>query len=90
MTNFTAIDFADLDHNLRADIDAPAAEFTAWEVDPEDKTVSNQCYHIVHHAGARRGGIVFVGSGSSGMTAWTDADTPQEVLERFLADEMIG
>lgn len=90
MTNLTSIDIADLDPALVADIDAPVNEFTAWEAPYEAATVANQHYEIVHHAASRRGGIVFVGSGSSGRTEWTDAETPEEVLARYLADEMIS
>lgn len=37
---------------------------------------------------ARRGGIVMVGSGSSGATAWTEAPDPAEVLRRTIIDGM--
>lgn len=90
MTNLTKIAVADVAADLREEIDTAHAEWTAWEAAYENATVANQRYQIVHHAGAQRGGIVFVGSGSSGITSWTDAKTPEEVFERFLADEMIG
>jgi hypothetical protein len=83
------INMTDLDKNLLADVDSVPG-YTAHEFDYEGATVSNQCWHVVHSADDRRGGIVFVGSGSSGYTAWTDAVTPEEVLERFLADEMVA
>lgn len=88
MTNLTQIAIADLDRNLRADIDAPEAEFTAWTAWMDGARVSNQSYDVIHHAEAQRGGIVMVGSGSSGVTFWTDAATPEEVLTRYLADDM--
>ena len=85
------IDIRTLDTNLLADMAGEnLSDYAAYEADDATATVSNQSYHIVFHAGARRGGIVFVGSGSNGVTSWTDAASPDEVLERYLADEMIG
>lgn len=85
------IDIRTLDTNLLADLAGEnLANYAAYEADDATATVSNQCYHIVFNASARRGGIVFVGSGSSGVTAWTDAASPDEVLARYLADAMIG
>ena len=37
-----------------------------------------------------RAGIVYVGSGSSGATSWTDASGPEDALRRYLEDEMVG
>lgn len=86
-----SIEMADLDRNLIADMDAPAAEWTAWEhvmVRSDGLVDSNRCLHILHHAQAQRAGIVLVGSGSSGITVWTDAATPGEALRRYLADDL--
>lgn len=81
------IDITTLDPALVADI-AGEDGFQAFEADHQGATVANQCYHVAFNAEASRGGIVFVGSGSSGDTHWTDAETPEEVLSRFLADDM--
>lgn len=86
----TRIEITDLDKNLIADLEGSTAGFEAFEADDPEATVSNQAYHIVFSADARRGGIVFVGSGSSGATSWTDAATAQEALDRYLADDMIN
>lgn len=86
----TQIEWNDLDRNLKADIDTPEPGWKFFTAPYEAATVPNQCYQIVYNADAQRGGIVFVGSGSSGLTHWTDAATPEEVLTRFLADDMIG
>lgn len=91
MANLISIDIADIDHNLRTDMDAPAAEWTAWgyvHMTPDGYVDGNRRLHILHHAEAQRGGIVMVGSGASGVTDWTDAATPDEVLERYLTDDM--
>ena len=93
MANLISIDIADLDRNLRADMDAPAAEWTAWEhvcIREDGYVDGNRRLHILHHAEAQRGGIVLVGSGANGVTEWTDAATPDEVLARYLADDMRG
>ena len=61
------IDIRTLDTNLLADMAGEnLSDYAAYEADDATATVSNQSYHIVFHAGARRGGIVFVGSGSNG------------------------
>ena len=91
----TTIDLADLDASLAADIAADtdetaATDWTAHEAEYEGATVSNQRWQIVHSATHHRGGIVFVGSGSSGHPMWTDADTPEQVLARHHADEMVN
>lgn len=86
--DLTENEMADLDASLRDDLDGSEEEFTAWTADCLNATVSNQCFHIVHHAEARRGGIVMVGSGSSGATAWTEAPDPAEVLRRTIIDGM--
>lgn len=91
MTDLNPLSLAYLDHNLRADMDAPDAEWTAWEhvlMRPDGYIDGNRRLHILHHAGSQRGGIVLVGSGSSGVTEWTDAVTPDEVLTRYIGDEM--
>ena len=85
MTN--QIDITTLNPALVADI-AGEEGFQAFRAEYEGATVENQCYHIAFNADAGRGGIVFVGSGSSGETFWTDAESPDEVLSRFLSDDM--
>ncbi len=83
----TPIDITTLDPALASDI-AGDEGFQAYEAEYPDATVSNQCYHIAFNQESGRGGIVFVGSGSSGVTHWTDAESPAEVLSRFLSDDM--
>jgi hypothetical protein len=84
------IDINNIDASLLDDMGGDTAGFTAYEAAYEDATVSNQCYHIVYNPDTGRGGIVFVGSGSSGQTSWTDAESAADVLARYLADEMVG
>lgn len=84
------INLTDLDANLFADLAGEEADYEAFKADYDNATVSNQCYHIVFAKDYYRGGIVFVGSGSSGATEWTDADSPEDVLARYVADEMAG
>ncbi|WP_342627552.1 hypothetical protein AAC691_15470 [Nguyenibacter vanlangensis] len=73
------IDINTVDANLLADIAGDEAQFQAFEADR---------YQIVFSDDMQRGGIVLVGSGSSGVTEWTDATGPADVLARFLADDM--
>jgi hypothetical protein len=82
------IDLADLDATLRAEMGADVSGFEAFAAEYPNATVANQGYHVVFHREYRRGGAVFVGSGASGVTGWTDADSADEVLERFVTDDM--
>lgn len=81
------IDFADVVSDLRDECDGEADGWTAWTADALHDA-PNAALHIVHHADAQRGGVVYVGSGSSGLTSWTDAATPAEVLIRYWRDDM--
>lgn len=85
----TKIELSTVDANLLAEIAGEEAAFEAFEAPFEGATVSNQAWHIVFAKDANRGGIVLVGSGSSGATEWTDAASPEEVLARMIADEMV-
>ncbi|MEJ0017560.1 MAG: hypothetical protein WDN25_13535 [Acetobacteraceae bacterium] len=82
------IDIADLDRNLVNDLGDALARAEAFEVPCEQATVGNQRYHVAFLSEEMRGGIVFVGSGSSGETVWTDAASAADVLARYLADDM--
>lgn len=83
------IDIATLDKSLISDIGGQSG-YTAHKFAFDGAVVSNQCWHVAHSAVDQRGGIVFVGSGSNGQTFWTDAATPDEVLRRYLADDMVA
>lgn len=84
------INLSDVDASLLADLGDDLAGFEAFEAGAPNATVSNQGYHIVFSAESGRGGIVFVGSGSSGNTSWTDANSADDVLARCLADDLTG
>ncbi|ANA14153.1 hypothetical protein WG31_09170 [Acetobacter oryzifermentans] len=86
----TPININAIDANLLADIAGQEKEFSAYQVPVEGRDVANQAYQIVFSDAIQRGGIVMVGSGSSGMTFWTDANSADDVLRRYLADEMMG
>ncbi len=51
-------------------------------------TVSNQEWHVAWHPAYQRAGVVFVGSGSSGQTIWTDATSPDDAVRRVVDDEV--
>lgn len=84
------INLADLDSNLIADLDGETAGWEAREYAYDAATTTNQLWHVVYSPEIGRGGIVLVGSGSNGMTAWTDAASADDVLRRHLAGEMEG
>lgn len=81
------MDLAEIDPALLADLDGDEG-CELFEVDDPKQTISNQYYQLVYHAASTRAGIVFCGSGSSGLTFWTDASSPEDAMRRFLNDEM--
>ena len=83
------IDISEIDPALLHDINDEVRGWALYEAPYEGETVSNQQYQIVFHAGIGRAGIVFCGSGSSGMTSWTDAGSPEEAFDRFINDDLI-
>jgi hypothetical protein len=83
----TKIDISQIDRNLLADLDGTADGCDLYEFPYEQATVLNQRYQLVWSAENSRAGIVFVGSGSSGDTAWTDAASPEDAMRRYLADD---
>lgn len=84
----TKIDIAEIDQTLLADLDGNTDGCELYEFPYEQATVSNQRYQLVWSAENSRAGIVFVGSGSSGATSWTDATSPEDAMQRYLADDM--
>ena len=85
--NLEAIELSALDSNLAADLDADGfTAFFAAESVGDFRTGNG--IHIVWHEDSGRAGLVYVGSGSSGMTSWTDASSPSDALRRYLEDDM--
>lgn len=82
------IDITELDANLANEIYGKNG-YQAFEcADPSAADSTNCGYHIVFSAEDQRGGIVYVGSGSSGETRWTDAISAQQVVERYMSNDM--
>jgi len=85
------LNFADdLDDNLRADIaDDDGYDYELYG--SYDGCDHNLGYvQILWCPETMRAGLVYVGSGSSGATSWTDASGPEDALRRYLEDEMVG
>ena len=82
----TEIEMNDLSRDLRDEADGDG--WKAYELYPDESDVANQRLQIVWNASAKRAGIVFVGSGSSGHTSWTDATSPEDAVRRYLEDDM--
>lgn len=78
------IDITHLDNSLLADIDGNTEGYELHEQAAEN----GGDYQIIWHAAARRAGLVYVGSGSNGMTLWTDADSPEDAYRRLQNDDL--
>ena len=75
--------------NLADDIAGDTSTgWTLHELPYAAATVSNQCWQVLWHENYRRAGIVFVGSGSSGTTYWTDASSPEDAVRRVVEDDI--
>lgn len=93
MTDFSRTDLVllrdeDLDSNLVSDITGePGYEFySAAEFDGAYRTGGE--IQVAYSADAGRAGLVYVGSGSSGHTFWTDCSSAEDALRRFLDDAL--
>lgn len=83
------IEIASLTPELREELDD--VDFEAFEAgEMEHGFATGNALQIAWHAQAHRAGIVYVGSGSSGATSWTDARSPEDALQRYLNDDMIN
>lgn len=85
--SMTRMDIAKLDSNLLADLDG---KYQLFDVDDPEQTVSNQYYQLIYCPDDERAGIVLCGSGSSGHTSWTDCDSAEDAMRRYLNNEMTG
>ena len=82
------LDIVQIDRNLLADIDGDTTGWELYEGEDPHATVANQAFQVVFSPDHRRAGIVFVGSGSSGHTSWTDATSPDEAMQLFHDDDL--
>jgi hypothetical protein len=84
MTTFQEIDICDIDENLLKHL---SRGWKLYKAPYEKATNPNQYWQIIYNDEEKRGGIVFCGSGASGVTDWTDADSPEDVLERYMSED---
>lgn len=88
MSDLTAAPISSIDSALLADLGGSTDGIELFTALYEGATVGNQGYQVAYSASAGRAGIVFVGSGASGSTDWTDCASPEDGFARFLAGEM--
>lgn len=75
-----------LDHSVATFIVDEEATFETYAALHDNPTAPNQRWHVAFFPSLSRGAIGFVGEGSTGHVQWVDGATPDEVLERHLAD----
>ena len=78
------------DRNLIAEI---GDDLTGWVVASlpymrDDGFRAGGCMQVVYHAEGGRAGMTYVGSGSSGATIWTDANSLGDAFRRFVEDDI--
>ena len=76
------------DRSLLDEIGADLSGWTTHTFDAPEATVSNQAWQVVFNAEAGRAGLVFIGSGSSGHTLWTDANSADDAYQQMLEDRL--
>ncbi len=84
----TSVPVDTIDPALLTDIDGDTTGTKLFTADYDRATVANQHYQIAYKADAGRAGIVFVGSGSGGLTSWTDCISAEDAFSRFIRGEM--
>lgn len=89
-STLTILDIADLDDNLAQDIsdDPEGTIYELYEDTAHAGDAPNAALQILWIPEILRAGIVYTGSGSSGMTTWTDASSPEDALRRYVEDDI--
>lgn len=86
----TSIATDDVATDLRDECDAPGFEaYVCTETDASG-FLTGGCIQVVWYPEHGRAGLVYAGSGSSGLTVWTDASSPKDALRRFLSNDIIN
>ena len=78
------IDITNIKPELLSGIDNNASDWDLYE----QAIDANTEWQIVWHAESGRAGLIFVGSGSDGLTHWTDATSPEDAYQRLQNDEL--
>lgn len=83
------IDLDQIDAALANDIAGDTETgYSLHELPYDGAKVQNQCWQVLWHHETGRAGVVFQGSGSSGATHWTDADSPEDAVRRVVEDDL--
>lgn len=87
-TDLEALDISGLDTNLADDVASESMDGYAlyWAAEFDDGFRTGNGMQVLYAAG--RAGLVYCGSGSSGMTSWTDCSSAEDALRRYLDDDM--
>lgn len=75
--------------DLREDRAWALHDWTVHKYPLPDATTDNQVVFIAYNKSWARAGICQDGSGSNGVSIWTDADSPDDALRRYIEDDLI-
>lgn len=78
------INLDDLDDTLRAEVGAESG-YTAHEI-PH----GNGVVQIAYSDADKRAGLLYIGSGSNGVTSWTDASSVDDAINRWVTGDLIN
>ena len=84
------LDVDDLDETLRGELEEPEIFEVCAAAELNGGFRTGQLTNIAYCDKTGRAGLIFVGSGSSGVSVWTDADSAQDALLRYLTDDIIN
>jgi hypothetical protein len=83
----TRIDIARIDAGLLAGLDGKTEGSSLYEFPCEQ---ADRHYQLVWTDKVGRAGVVVAGPGLSGAAHWADAVSPEDAMQRFLADGTLG
>jgi hypothetical protein len=84
----TTIATDDVAAELRDECDTPGFGGHECAETNDEGYATGNAIQIVWYPEYGRAGLIYVGSGSSGWTVWTDASSPEDALRRYLDDDI--
>ena len=84
------LDADELDETLRGEMEEPEKFEVCAAAELKGGFRTGQLTHVAYCDKTGRAGLIHVGSGSCGVSVWTDADSAQDALRRYLTDDIIN
>ena len=82
------LDADDLDETLRGELEEPEEFEVCAAAELKGGFRTGQLTHVAYCDKTGRAGLIHVGSGSCGVSVWTDADSAEDALRRYMTDDI--